>query len=303
MSADSAVQSRIRRSQMKLHKTQFLGIKQEEINYDNAGVVLVPFGYEGGVSYGKGTAMGPEAIFDASHHLEIYDEELDTEPCDIGICTVEAVKMPSDGTEMVQKIYQTTKKMLSDDKFIVSVGGDHSITTGYSKALVEKYPILSVIQIDAHADLRHSYEGSIYSHASTMARILEMTPHTLQLGIRSMSKPESLRVKNEQLSLYTMDMIRRDDFSLESVIKNLPDPVFITFDVDVFDWSVVRSTGTPEPGGLLWSEAMKMLKSIFANKNIVGFDVVELAYNENDPNSAFAVAKLIYKMIGYKYYL
>jgi agmatinase len=287
---------------MKLHKKQFLGIKQGLIRFEEARVVIAPFGYEGGVSYGQGTAEGPEAVIDASYHLEIYDEELDTEPSDIGICTVEAIKMPSEGAEMVQAIFQRTKNILSEDKFIVSVGGDHSITTGYCKALVEKYVNLSVIQIDAHADLRHSYQSSIYSHASAMARIREMTPNTLQLGIRSMSKPEADLVKDEQLALYTMDMIRRAEFSLESVLENLPEPVFITFDVDAFDWSVVRSTGTPEPGGLLWDEAIGMLRTIFSAKNVVGFDVVELAHDRNDPNSAFAVAKLIYKMIGYKFY-
>jgi agmatinase len=250
-----------------------------------------------------GTAEGPESIIDASYHLEIYDEELDREPSDLGICTLESLKMPADGAEMVQTIFKTTNDLLAKDKFIISVGGDHSITTGYCKALRDKYPTLSVIQLDAHADLRHSYEGSIYSHASVMARIREMTTQTLQLGIRSMSKPEADLVKNKELSLYTMDMIRGAAFNLESALEKLPDPVFITFDVDVFDWSVVRSTGTPEPGGLLWDETLDMLRTIFRKKNIVGFDVVELSHDKSDPNSAFAVAKLIYKMIGYKFYI
>ncbi len=287
---------------MILHKKQFLGINGDQTTYQNAAVVIVPFGYEGGVSFGKGTAEGPEAIIDASCHLELYDEVLDTEPNSVGICTVEAADMPSGGEEMVQTVYQTIKKLLVDEKFIVLVGGDHSITTGYCKALVEKYPQLSVIQIDAHADLRHSYEGSIFSHASVMARIRELTQDTLQLGIRSMSKNEAEQVRSEHISLYTMDMIRKDNFSLKSALDNLPDPVFITFDVDVFDWSVVRSTGTPEPGGLLWDEAMRMLSTIFTEKNVIGFDVVELSHDKNDPNSAFAVAKQIYKMIGFKYF-
>jgi agmatinase len=287
---------------MKLNKKQFLGTDRVPVSLQNAAVVIVPFAYEGGVSFGKGTAEGPEAIIDASYHLELYDEVLDTEPGSVGICTIESVEMPSDGEKMVEIIYKTTKKLLTDEKFIVSIGGDHSITIGYCKALVEKYQKLSVIQIDAHADLRHSYEGSIYSHASVMARVREMTQDTLQLGIRSISKNEAERVRNEHISLYTMDMFRNSNFNLKSALVNLPDPVFITFDVDVFDWSVVRSTGTPEPGGLLWDEAMGILQTIFSAKNVVGFDVVELSHDRNDPNSAFAVAKLIYKMIGYKFF-
>jgi agmatinase len=287
---------------MKLNKKQFLGTDGTEVSIPNATVVIVPFGYEGGVSFGKGTAEGPKAILDASSHLELYDEELNTEPGNVGICTIESVEMPSAGEQMVETIYKTIKKLLRDEKFIISIGGDHSITTGYCKALVEKYQQLSVIQIDAHADLRPSYKGSIYSHASVMARVREMTQDTLQLGIRSISKIEAERVRSEHISLYTMDMLRSRNFNLKSELDNLPDPVFITFDVDVFDWSVVRSTGTPEPGGLLWNEAIDLLRTIFSAKNVVGFDVVELSYNPNDPNSAFAVAKLIYKMIGYKYF-
>jgi len=286
-----------------MYGKQFLGVKPQKTSFDRARVVLVPFGYEGSVSYGKGTGQGPEAIIDASYHLEIYDEELDKEPCEIGICTIESDNMPSDGAEMVRVIYEKTRDLLNKEKFIISVGGDHSITTGYCKALMDKHQIFSVIQLDAHADLRHSYEGSIYSHASAMARVREMTTHTLQLGIRSLSKPEADLVKNEQLKFYTMDMIRESGFNLDSALDNLPDPVFITFDVDVFDWSIVRSTGTPEPGGMLWDEALGILKTIFKKKNVIGFDVVELAHDKNDPNSAFAVAKLIYKMIGYKFFI
>ena len=180
------------------------------------------------------------------------------------------------------------------------LGGDHSISPGFLRALCEEYGTLSVIQIDAHADLRDSYQGSKFSHACVMARIRELTPHTLQIGIRSMSFEEAQRVEREDLPVCTMSDFRRGKFDMDAALENLPDPVFITVDVDVFDWSVIMSTGTPEPGGFTWDEAMDLLKNIFAHKRVVGFDVVELSYSETDKNSAFAVAKLIYKMLGFK---
>jgi agmatinase len=288
---------------MKLNKKQYLGPDGGTIGFKEAKVVVLPFGYEGGVSYGRGTAKGPDAVIEASCYLELYDEELGIEPNTIGICTVQTPDIPTDGQAMLNQMYRISKEVISNNKFLISVGGDHSITTGYCRALLEEHRTLSVIQIDAHADLRDSYEGNIHSHASVMARIRELTQHTLQLGIRSISKQEAQIVLINQLPLYTMDMFRSGQSDMDVKLEHLPDPVFITFDVDVFDWSVVRSTGTPEPGGLLWNEALTLLRTLFRRKNVVGFDVVELAHDPTDPNSAFAVAKLIYKMIGYKYFL
>jgi agmatinase len=287
---------------MKVYKKQFLGTKVKNLSFQDAQVILIPFCYEGGISYGKGTSKGPDAIIDASHHLELYDEVLALEPYTIGICTIEPPKMPSNAQSMVEIVYDVTKTNLAQDKFIISIGGDHSITTGYCKALLEKYGRLSVIQIDAHADLRHSYQGSIFNHACVMSRIREMTRDTLQIGIRSMSKEEAQHIKDEQISVCTMSNYRNGDTNIDSLIKELPDPVFITFDVDAFDWSVIRSTGTPEPGGFLWDEVIEILRKIYSIKKVVGVDIVELIYNKNDPNSAFAVAKLIYKMIGFKFF-
>lgn len=286
---------------MKKYKKQFLGDDIDHPSFKDAPVIIMPFGYEGGVSYGKGTSKAPDSIIDASYYLELYDEVLDIEPYTAGILTIESPLIPTDPEKMVRTMYDTTKKILAEEKFIVSVGGDHSISTGYCKALLEKNGNLSVIQIDAHADLRHSYEGSIYSHASVMSRIRELTSDTLQIGIRSLSKEEAQLIRDQQLLFCTMNDFRNGNFDIDASLNKLPDPVFITFDVDALDWSVVRSTGTPEPGGLLWDETLKLLLKIFSEKNVIGFDVVELSYNQHDPNSAFAVAKLIYKMIAYKY--
>jgi len=286
---------------MELSKNQFLGTDAGAVTFEDATVIVVPFGYEGGASYGKGTAKGPEAIIDASSYLELYDEVLDVEPYKVGICTVTPPGIPKTPEAMNRIVYETTGKIVDQDKFIVSIGGDHSITPGCCRALQEKQGALAVIQIDAHADLRRSYQGSKLSHACVMSRIREMTSDTLQLGIRSLSADEAQRIRNEQIAVCTMHEFRAAGFNLTTALQRLPDPVFITFDVDVFDWSVVRSTGTPEPGGMLWDEAMSILQQIFSSKRVVGFDVVELAHDEHDRNSAFAAAKLIYKMIGFKF--
>ena len=287
---------------MKIYNKQFLGA---DVNFslENAKVIIVPIPYEGGVSYGKGTAGGPDAIIDASYNLELYDEYFDTEPYRIGICTIEPIEIMNNPESMIQAVYETINLLLKQDKFVVSIGGDHSITTGYLKALCDRYGSISVIQFDAHADLRDIYEGSKYSHACVMSRIQEMTQNTLQIGVRSLSFEESERIKNEKISVCTMNDYRQGLFNLESSLNKLPNPVFITFDVDVFDWSVVRSTGTPEPGGLLWDETISLLQNIFSLKKIVGFDVVELIGDKDDINSSFAVAKLIYKIIATKFFI
>lgn len=284
---------------MKRYKKQFLGLDAAETSFQNAKVVLLPLCYEGGVSYGRGAAQGPDAIINASCYLELYDEVLDAEPYTVGICTVEPPEIPADPHDMVQKVYETTKSILGKGKFVILIGGDHSVTPGYCRALQEKYHTLSVIQFDAHADLRRSYEGSEFSHACVMSRIREITTDTLQIGIRSLSGEEAQRVKEEDISICTMNDYRKGYFSLRSSLKQLPDPVFITFDVDVFDWSVIRSTGTPEPGGFFWHEAISLLQEIFSVKRVVGFDIVELVGDDNDRNSSFAAAKLIYKVIGF----
>lgn len=286
---------------MQLYSKQFLEYEAEQISIETAQVMILPFPYEGGISYGKGTGQAPDAILEASAYLEVYDEVLDAEPYRVGIATVEPPEIPEQPEAMIQTLYETTHKLLEQGKFVVVIGGDHSISSGYFKAIHEHYGQASAVQLDAHADLRESYEDSPLSHACVMARIRDLTSHTLQIGIRSLSREEAEFVKQEQLSMCYMHQLRNGSFDLEAAIDALPEPVFITVDVDAFDWSVIMSTGTPEPGGLLWDEALSILHKIFTKKNVVGFDVVELSHREHDSNSPFAAAKLIYKMIGMKY--
>jgi len=283
-----------------LYHKQFLGINPDFTNLENSAVTILPFPYEGGVSYGKGTGEAPDAIIDASGFLELYDEVLEKEIYRIGISTVNPPPISTKHEQMIQQIFDATKALLDLNKYVVVIGGDHSISSGYFKALKSKYKNLSCIQIDAHADLRDSYEGSKLSHASVMARIREMTEHTLQIGIRSMSVEEAEIVNYKNIQVCTMYNYRKGKFDIDAALNKLPDPVFITFDVDAFDWSVILTTGTPEPGGFLWDEAMDLLYKIFMKKNVVGFDVVELSSQKGDNNSPFAAAKLIYKMIGFK---
>jgi len=286
---------------MKPHPTPFLNPPPERCTLEHARVVVLPFPYEGGISYETGTAAAPRAILEASAQLEFYDEVLQAEPVEVGIATVQPPEIPEDPRQMIETLYQTARALLDRKKFIVVAGGDHSITSGYVRALKERCDPLGVIQLDAHADLRESYDGSPLSHACVMARIREITPHTVQLGIRSISAEEARRVRQDGLLLCPLHRWRQGAFDLQGALRRLPEQVFITVDVDVFDWSVVSSTGTPEPGGLLWDEALGILKTVFNAKDVVGFDVVELAYKKDDMNSPFAVAKLIYKMIGFKF--
>ena len=287
---------------LKSHPVPFMGADEAAGNIENARVVILPFGYEGGVSYGKGAAAAPQAVLEASHYLELYDERLEAEPYEIGIFTLPASPMADRAELVVAGLHDTLRPLLAKGKFVVVIGGDHSITNGYLRALSDRQGPFAVIQLDAHADLRDSFEGSPLSHACTMARALEITPHILQIGIRSMSAGEARRVKAQGLSLYTMQDWRGGRLDLKAALDRLPTDVFLTVDVDVFDWSVIASTGTPEPGGCYWDEALSLLETVFAVKNVIGVDVVELSYNPVDTNSAFAVAKLIYKIIGMRFY-
>jgi agmatinase len=274
----------------------------ERCDLDRARVVVVPFPYEGGISYGTGTSGAPQAILEASSQLEFYDEMLNAEPLEVGIATIQAPEIPKSPQKMIATLQQTVARLLEREKFVVVAGGDHSITSGQVRALKEHYGTLGVIQLDAHADLRDTYGGSPLSHACVMARIREITSHTMQIGIRSLSAGEARRVDREGLCLCTAHQWRQGTFDLQKALARLPDAVFITVDVDVFDWSVIYGTGTPEPGGLHWDEALSLFKRIFDTKSVVGFDVVELACRKGDLNSPFAAAKLIYKMIGFKFH-
>lgn len=285
---------------MNLHSTQFLDLDACYTDIKTAYFAVLPVPFEGAVSYGSGAAQAPHAIIEASRYLELYDEVLDFEPYRAGVSTLAPIAISSNQSEMHAICYEAALEIMGMKKFPVFIGGDHSISSAAFKAVQKHCPQLSCVQLDAHADLRQEYEGSKLSHASVMARIRETGADAVQIGIRSMCIDERNIIKEKGYSVCTMHEYRKDPKSVFQALQKLSGPVYLTIDVDAFDWSVIPSTGTPEPGGFLWDEAVALLSHLFSNANIVACDVVELAPEPAEKNSPFAAAKLIYKLMAFK---
>lgn len=287
-------------------KKNFLAIEDEYSSYNSSKIVILSAPFEKTVSYGKGTANGPKEILKASHYVEFYDEELDRELVfEKGIATLPELKFKDMSTKKgINKIYKQVKKLIADNKFVVTLGGEHSLSSAPAEAHFEAYENLSVLQIDAHSDFRDEYEGSKYSHASVMARVAEFTKDIVQVGIRAQCIEESKFIKENGIKTYYMRDIRTgkhgEDWQ-QRVLDDLKENVYVTFDVDGLDPSVITATGTPEPGGLLWDETMNLFRMIGEKKNIVGFDVVELAPSKYHESSSFVTAKLVYKLLNYSF--
>lgn len=287
----------------------FLALENDNSNFDNSKVAIVSAPYEHTVSYGGGTKYGPEAIIKASQFVEFYDEEFDRELCfEQGICTIEPLdfvgKANKDALDM---IYNQVKELLAKDKFVITLGGEHTISSAPIKAHHEKYPNMSILQFDAHSDFRDTYEGSKYSHASIMARVAEFFPNDkiTQVGIRAQCIEEANFIKENKVNTFYANAIRRgvhgQDWQ-QSVVDTLSDEVYITFDVDYFDPSIMPATGTPEPDGFLYHETLDLLRKIkAAGKRVIGFDVVELAPMEGLSHPDILTASLIYKMLNIAY--
>lgn len=287
---------------------KFLDIFTE---FNKAKVVVLPIPMEETTTYVKGTQNGPQAIIAASGNVELFDEQLQTEPHKIGIATLEPVKLSKGNLEeTIDSIYRTSLDLLKKGKFIVALGGEHTISVGLVKAHQQMFPHLSVLQLDAHADLRDHYLGSRYNHACTMARIKEMCPF-VGWGIRSLSAEEAETIAKEHLKIiYAEEIVigdplrhhvaeRKGNSATEEVLGGLSDEIYLTIDLDLFDPSIMPSVGTPEPGGPLWYQTVEFLKIVSERKKIVGFDVVELCPQSANKAPDFIAAKLIYKIIGY----
>ncbi len=284
----------------------FLAISAKFSNYKNSKIVILQAPLEKTVSYGVGTKLGPKEIINASHYVEFYDEELNKELCfELGICTLEELKFKNlSHSKSLKKINEAVAKLLNDDKFVVTLGGEHSLSSAPIKAHFDKFKNMSILQIDAHSDLRDSYEGSKYSHASVMARVAEFTKDIVQVGIRAQCIDESLFIKNNNINTFYSRDIKSGKHGAkwqDKVVDKLNENVYITFDVDGLDPSVIAATGTPEPGGLFWDETMELIKLVGQKKNIVGFDVVELAPSKYHEESNFNSAKLVYKILNYTF--
>lgn len=284
-------------------ETNFLGITEPELcDYKTSRFVIQPVPYEHTSSYLAGSAKGPEAMIQASHFVEFYDEELDQESYkNGGIATLKAIDFTNlVDAAAVDLIEKKTSQLLEDGKFVISLGAEHTVTLGFVKAHLKKYPGLSVLQIDAHSDLRQSYHDNIYSHASVMARVHDLGVPLTQIGIRAQCKEEADLIKSSDniFTFYAHEIRSQQDWMAEA-LQTLENDVYITIDADGFDPSVIPAVGTAEPRGLFWEETLSFLKKVIARRNVIGFDVVEIAPIEGNTLSEYTCAKLIYRLIGY----
>ena len=276
----------------------FGDLPEEYSNLNQAQVVILPVPYDCTSTWIKGADKGPQAIIEASVHMELYDIETDSEVYRKGIYTAEPFEVNLPPDEMVEAVRKNVQTFIADDKFAVVLGGEHSVSIGPVRAHAEKHRDITVLQLDAHTDLRNEYEGSRFNHACVMARIAELCP-IVQVGIRSMDSSEKEALDRSRV-VFAED-IHRDKEWVEKVLSQLTEMVYITIDLDVFDPSIMPSTGTPEPGGLLWYDVLVLLKAVFDDKEVVGFDVVELCPDQRNKAPDFLAAKLIYKLLSYKF--
>ncbi|QIK16477.1 agmatinase [Blattabacterium sp. DPU] len=286
---------------MKLNykKKTFAGIPKKYATLDKSKTVLIPVPYDYTQTWKKGSKKAPKAFLSAAKHIELYDIETNSEVYRKGIFIVPDVINPSISIKkMIEKVYHITKKYLSKEKFITLIGGDHSISIGSIRAIGEKYTNLSILHMDAHTDLRPIYKGSPYNHACSMYEASQKYP-LIQIGIRSMDIVEKKYIQKG--NIFYMHKIYKNDLWMQNAIHKLSENVFISIDIDVFDPSIAPSTGTPEPGGLFWYTTLKFLKKVFKNKNVIGFDIVELLPNKKESSTDFLAVKLYYKLLSYKY--
>ena len=275
----------------------YAGIPAENATYENSKVVLVTVPYDGTSTWGKGADKGPELFLDASENMELYDIETDTEPYLQGVYMAGEVSEKSSPEKMVEAVYQKTKELVKDrEKLFTLIGGEHSVSIGSIRAVGEQYHNLTVLQLDAHTDLRPEYHGSKNNHACAVFEANQK--HKLvQVGIRSMDAEEKQYLPHKRV--FFAHEIAKNDNWIKDVLDKVSGNVYITIDLDAFDPSITPSTGTPEPGGLQWYPTLKLLKKVFKKCNVVAFDIVELMDSPQAKPTAFLAAKLYYKMLAY----
>jgi len=276
----------------------YAGIPQKYAALETSKIVLIPVPYDGTSTWQKGADKGPEAFLHASENMELYDIETETEVYKQGIYLSEPITENASPEAMVKAVHEKTKDYILRNKFVTAFGGEHSISIGTIRAFNECFDNLTVLHIDAHADLRKEYEGSTCNHACAVYEASQTT-NLVQVGIRSMDVAETT-VMDREKTWFAHEMAT-DEYWMDNVIEALGENVFITFDLDAFDPSILPSTGTPEPGGLFFYETLEFLKQVFAERNVVGFDIVELCPNPAEKSSDFLAAKLYYKMLSYKF--
>ncbi|MFC2109383.1 agmatinase [Bacteroidota bacterium] len=279
-------------------RKNYAGIPNEYATSNKSKIVLIPVPYDGTSTWQKGADKGPEAFLEASENMELYDIETDSEVYKQGVYLADAVTENSAPEAMVNAVHKSTKTFIQKNKFVTLIGGEHSISIGSIRAFNECYDNLTVLHIDAHADLRPEYDGTQYNHACAVYEASQTT-NLIQVGIRSMDAIEKT-IMDEEKVFFAHDMAT-NEYWMDEVVDLCTDNVFISFDLDALDPSIFPATGTPEPGGLFWYETLEFLQKIFEEKNVVGFDMVELCPNDILKNSDFLAAKLYYKMLSYKF--
>ncbi len=282
----------------------FLGLDEEASDLATSRAVILPVPYEATTSYGGGAQSGPKAIVEASRYIELYDQELKADPSTVGIHTLPALELTRDGaaaamTEL-EDAYGCVADVL-DDRFLIMLGGEHSVSAPAIRARAARSGRLSVLQFDAHADLRPEFEGSRHSHACAMARVLDVAD-LVAVGVRGVAEDEvEVARANDGVTLVWADEMWESEDWMDRALDALGDPVYLTFDVDYFDPSLVPSTGTPEPGGGDWFRTLRFLRRVFRERRVIACDVVELAPAPGMHAPDFLVAKLVYKLIGYRF--
>ncbi|MCJ7729189.1 MAG: agmatinase [Sedimentisphaerales bacterium] len=280
-------------------KSNFLSdIPKQYRDPASARVAIIPVPYDGTSTWGKGADKGPAAIIEASATVENYDIESDSEPYKVGILTDKPILEKSSPEKMVEAVEKRVGGHLANGKFPIVIGGEHSVSIGAIKAQAKKHKKLTVLQLDAHSDLRDEYHGSKCNHACVMARAQDLCP-TVQVGIRSMDVSEKRAI--DKVRTFFAEDIHDKKGWIDKVVSLLKGNVYVTIDLDVFDPSIMPSTGTPEPGGLGWYEVLDLMRLVFRKTNVTGFDVVEMCPNPANKAPDFLAAKLIYKLISYKF--
>jgi agmatinase len=280
----------------------FLKLEPGRRAWDDAGVVILPIPYEATTSWGAGTREGPEAILRASRYIELYDEELDYEPADAGVCTLPAIRLSKAGPERaIGELRALYADLLEEagDRLVIGLGGEHSISSAPTAAWADRLGGgLSILQFDAHSDLRDEYHGTPWNHACAMRRALEHADRVVAVGIRALTSEERELIRRTPVTTIFAHEMRGAGW-VDRALQALGQDVYITFDIDFFDPALVPATGTPEPGGGDWWDALDLLAAVFRERRVVGADVVELAPRPGQEASDFVAAKLVYKMIGY----
>src|SRR5829696_736531 len=280
----------------------FGGIEDEELSsFENSRVVVWPVSYEGTVSYGTGTGEGALAVVDASRIMELYDEETDAEVYRLGIHTTEVTPPAGTPEAMMKSLLERARELVSAGKFVCMIGGEHSVSAPVIEAHAEAYENLSVLQIDAHADLRDTYDGTPHSHASIMARVVkDLRIPSVQVGIRSISADEARSLKDNLPTkiFWAKDIVGKTNW-INDAVDALTENVYLTIDIDGLDPSLVPTTGTPEPGGLGWYETLALIRTLAKKRRVIGMDLVEFSKTDNSDAPAFLCSKLVYKSLAY----